>query len=55
MPVLILSFFGVLFIVAVIVLIKSPSIRGILKKGLKVAMGSMNLVLVLFKDSPYGR
>ena len=48
MPILILSFFGVLFIVAVIVLIKSPSIRGILKKGLKVAMESMNLVIVLF-------
>ncbi|GEM_PF-943006 len=48
MPLVILSFFGVLFIAAVILLIKSPSIRGILKKGLSVAMGSMNLVLVLF-------
>ena len=48
MPLVILSFFGVLFLVAVVVLVKSPSIRGIFKKGLSVAMESMNLVLVLF-------
>ncbi len=48
MPVVILSIFGILAIIDAIILIKSPSIRGILKKGLKVAMESMNLVLALF-------